>query len=56
MSHAIRLEGSTLSSARISLIDRSYVKALAIQVREMLTSKVDGRMEVREFLKEFSEK
>ena len=51
MSHAIRLEGT-----RISLIDRSYVKALAVQVRTILTSKVDGRMEVDDFLEEFQNK
>lgn len=48
----MRVEG-TGAGAIVRLIDKSYIKMLSLNVRNILVEKEDGSMEVKDFMKEY---
>lgn len=56
LSHCLRVEKDDSGVVQIRLIDRSYIKALASQVRDILATDPDGKMEVKEFATLFQER
>ena len=56
LSHCLRVEKDDNGIIQVRLVDRSYIKALANQVRAVLAGDPEGNMNVDQFSKLFQEK
>ena len=56
LSQSLRVEKDDIGVMQVRLIDRSYIKALAGQVRDILAVNSEGKMAVKQFGKLFEEK
>lgn len=55
LSHLLRVETEG-EETNIALIDRSYIKELSNQVRDILVGEEDGKMELSLFVKEYEQR
>jgi hypothetical protein len=56
LNQSLRVEKDDSGTVQVRLIDRSYIKALANQVRDILAANPEGSLPVLTFAKLFKEK